>query len=173
MTSLDAGTSTSNISSAARVSSGVRHMKSQRSSKVVESLAAAMLALTALTSGCATVFVRSENTVHSQHVFPATSFDAQFLWHNGLKGEPLFATTDPNERNGPPARIAYTLGAVVDFPFSVAFDTILVPVDLIQCRAPADSRDNKGDQTVQPTGASRLAQRRIERQRRLAPVANL
>ncbi len=103
-----------------------------------------------LTSGCATAFVRSENAVHSQHVFPATALDAQFLWHNGLKGEPLFATIDPNERNRPPARIAYTLGAVVDFPVSVVFDTILVPVDLMRSKAPAENRDNKGE----PDGAA-------------------
>ncbi len=134
-----------------RRATGQRHMKSQRLSKAIQSLAAAVLALT---GGCATVFVRSENTVQSQRVFPTTAFDAQFLWHSGFKGEPWFAATDPSERNGPAARMAYTLGAVVDFPFSVVFDTILVPVDLIRSGAPAENRD-KGE----PGGAAAGSQR--------------
>ena len=105
--------------------------------------------LLTLTTGCATVFVRSESTVPPEHVFPATTFDAQFLWHNGLKGEPLLAATDPNARSGPPARMAYTLGAVLDFPFSVAFDTILVPMDLIRARGPAENTE-----TGEPDGAA-------------------
>ena len=98
-------------------------------------------AILLLTSGCATVFVRSKSTVDPQHVFPATAFDGQFFWHSAIKGEPLFATVDPNERLNPVARFAYGVGSIIDLPFSIVFDTILLPVDLSRRRA--DDIDSK------------------------------
>jgi uncharacterized protein YceK len=90
-----------------------------------------------LTSGCATVFVRSKSTVDPQHVFPATAFDGQFFWQSGIKGEPLFVTVDPKERLNPVARFACGVGSIIDLPFSIVFDTLLLPFDL--------SRDRSGD----------------------------
>ena len=103
------------------------------------------VASTVIMSGCATSFVRSKNTVDPQHVFPATTFDAQFFWDSGIKGRPLFATADPDDRNGLATRFAYGVGAVVDLPLSIAFDTILLPVDLFRPKAPIESRDGKSE----------------------------
>lgn len=88
-------------------------------------------------SGCATAIVRSDSTVTSQHIFPATTIDAQFFWDIGLRGKPLFASADPNARCGPVAKLGYSVGAIADSPFSVAFDTLLLPVDLIRSRSQA------------------------------------
>jgi uncharacterized protein YceK len=107
-------------------------MTSRRIRKAIQALAAT---IAVMTSGCATVFVRSESIVHAEHVFPATAFDAQFLWSNGVKGQPLFAMADSNYRNGAPVRIAYSVGAILDFPLSVAFDTLLLPLDLSRSSA--------------------------------------
>ena len=120
----------------------IRQTKSQHLSHAIRILTAVGVMIT---SGCSTVFVRSESTVNPEHVFPATAFDAQFLWQNGVKGEPLFATVDPKERGSPAARSAYVVGAILDLPFSVAFDTILLPVDLTRSRAPGKSGDAKGE----------------------------
>jgi uncharacterized protein YceK len=87
-------------------------------------------ALVMMTSGCATAFVRSKDTVETHHVFPATRFDGEFFWESGVKGEPLFVEVDGEKRNNPVARCAYMLGAIIDMPFSIAFDTLLLPVDL-------------------------------------------
>lgn len=85
-----------------------------------------------LMSGCATALVRSKDAVEHRHVYPATVLDAKFFWDAGLKGEPLFVSADPKARNGPVKRVAYGVGAIVDAPFSVAFDTLLLPVDLMR-----------------------------------------
>jgi uncharacterized protein YceK len=84
--------------------------------------------------GCATAFVRSSSTVEPEQVFPATAFDAEFFWKAGVKGEPLFATADPKQKNHPVARIAYGIGGMVDLPISLVFDTLLLPVDLSRPR---------------------------------------
>jgi uncharacterized protein YceK len=99
-----------------------------------------------ITSGCATAFVRSKNTAVPEPVFPATTFDAQFFWESGVKGEPLFATNDPKVKNGPLARLAYGLGGIIDLPFSIVFDTILLPFDLSRPKTPAEDGDTKGKQ---------------------------
>ena len=98
-----------------------------------------------LTSGCATVFVRSKSTLDPEHVFPATTFDAEFFWNAGVKGEPLFATVDPKQKNNPVARLAYGVGGILDFPFSIVFDTILLPVDLSRPRKKGDDTKPKPD----------------------------
>jgi uncharacterized protein YceK len=95
-------------------------------------------------SGCASVFVRSKNTVEPDHVFPATAFDGQFFWSAGVKGEPLLATADVREKNKPMVRLAYGAGALIDLPFSVAFDTLLLPVDLIRSGTPKTNENTKG-----------------------------
>ena len=95
-----------------------------------------------ITSGCATSFVRSESTDKPQHVFPATACDGQFFWHAGVKGEPLFAMADPNARINPVGRFVYGLGSIIDLPFSILFDTILLPLDL--------SRLGRDDTDTQP-----------------------
>src|SRR5580765_1575184 len=84
-----------------------------------------------ITSGCATAFVRSESTVRPQHVFTATTFDGPVFWKAGIKGELPFAMADPNRRNGPVTRLAYSVGSIIDLPFSIAFDIFLLPLDLV------------------------------------------
>ena len=93
-------------------------------------------------SGCATTFVRSKSTADPQHVYPATALDAQFFWKSGINGEPLFVTADPNARNGPGVRLAYGVGAFVVLPFSIALDTILLPIDLFRPKARTRSGDD-------------------------------
>src|SRR6185436_19644503 len=101
------------------------------------------MASVVITSGCATAFVRSKSTVEPEHVYPATAFDARFFWESGVKGEPLFATTDPNDRNSPMARLAFGTGAIIDLPFSVVFDTLLIPVDLFRPKTVAENKHAK------------------------------
>ena len=107
------------------------HMKLHRLTKVFRIMGATSLLIT---SGCATVFVRSKSIVDPQHVFPATAFDGQFFWRSGIQGEPLFATVDPKERLNPVARFACGVGSIIDLPFSIVFDTILLPFDLSRGR---------------------------------------
>ena len=64
---------------------------------------------------------------------------------SGVKGEPLFAKVDTNARNGPAARFAYGVGTVIDLPFSIAFDTILLPLDLFRPKKPAEDSDAKSE----------------------------
>jgi uncharacterized protein YceK len=94
-----------------------------------------------ITCGCATALVRSDGTDDPGHVYPATAFDGQFLWNAGIKGEPLFARHDPRDRNGPVTRIACGVGAVVDLPFSIVFDTLLLPLDLTRSRTAAEDNE--------------------------------
>ncbi len=94
-----------------------------------------------ITSGCATAFVRSKDTVDPQYVFPATSLDTQFFWNSAVKGEPFLATADPTIKNGPAARLAYGVGPIIDLPFSVVCDTILLPVDLFRSKK-TDEKSN-------------------------------
>jgi uncharacterized protein YceK len=98
-----------------------------------------------MTSGCATVFVRSPGAWAPEHVFPATVFDAQMFWEAGVKGEPLFAMADRDAKNSPFARVACSLGALIDAPFSIAFDTVLLPVDLFRAKRGVDERDLNGE----------------------------
>ena len=94
-----------------------------------------------VTSGCATALKRSDGSVDPGHVYPAATLDAQLFWDSGVRGEPLFATADPAVRNGPAARLGYCIGAIIDAPFSIVFDTILLPVDLIRSSTPDDSEN--------------------------------
>jgi uncharacterized protein YceK len=118
---------------------------------VLQSLGAAGVVIT---SGCATAFVRSENTVDPQQVYPATAFDGQMFWKAGVKGEPLFATVDPKDRSAPVTRIAYGVGAIIDLPFSIVFDTVLLPLDLTRSSASAEDRGMEGE----PDGAANRSQ---------------
>ena len=102
-------------------------------------------------SGCATSIVRSDSAADVEHVFPATTFDAQFFWEAGVKGEPLFTVVDPhNNKNRPPLRLMYGVGALVDFPISIAFDTILLPLDLIRLRSLEENSETNGEQDSAP-----------------------
>jgi uncharacterized protein YceK len=132
----------------------VRQMKFRQFSKALQMLGAACVVLT---SGCATAFVRSKNTVAPQHVFPATAFDGQLFWNSGIKGEPLFATVDPNAKNGPVMRVAYGVGAIIDLPFSIVFDTILLPMDLTQSGTSAEDGP-KGEPSTPQELSARAAQ---------------
>ena len=113
-----------------------------------------------LTSGCATAFVRSKTAGPPEHVFPATTFDAQFFWSNGVKGEPLFAMADSTYRNGPPTRFVYSLGAIVDLPLSVTFDSLLLPADLTRSKSPAANKDIKPDVRANETPLSNFSTNR-------------
>ena len=130
-----------------------RQMKPRQFSMVLQSLGAAGLVIT---SGCATAFVRSKNTVDAQHVYPATAFDGQMLWKAGVKGEPLFASVDPKDRSGCVTRITYGFGAIIDLPVSIVFDTVLLPLDLTRSSASAEDRGTKDEPggAVNPTPAT-------------------
>jgi uncharacterized protein YceK len=110
-------------------------------------LALAVLSIPAMSS-CATVFVRSDSAGEPAHVFPATKFDAEFFWRAGIKGEPLLAPADPDNKNSPGARLAYGTGAIIDAPFSVVSDVILLPSDLIRIRGSKEDKKSKGEQFV-------------------------
>ena len=101
-----------------------------------------------MTSGCATVLVRSPGADDGEHVFPATVFDAEMFWEVGVKGEPLFEMADRDAKSSPFARFAYGLGAIIDMPFSIAFDTILLPVDLVRAKRRVDEQDINGEDGV-------------------------
>jgi len=97
-------------------------------------------------SGCATAFVRSENTRNSPRAFPATAFDGEVFCESVIKGVPLgMVQADPNASNGPVARFACAVGVVIDLPFSIVSDTLLLPVDLNRSRTPATKSDAKGE----------------------------
>ena len=111
-------------------------MKFRQLKKMVHVMATASVLIT---SGCAATFVRSQNTIEPQHIFPATTLDAWFFWDAGVKGAPLFATFDPHQKNGPVTRLAYGVGAIIDSPFSIVFDTLLVPVDVFRSKTVTDA----------------------------------
>jgi uncharacterized protein YceK len=83
-------------------------------------------------SSCATGFVRSDSADQPNHVFPATKFDAEAFWRLGVKGEPPLTMVDPNLKNSLGERLVYGTGAVIDCPFSVITDVILLPSDIIR-----------------------------------------
>jgi hypothetical protein len=68
------------------------------------------------------------------------------FWEMGVKGEPPFVRVDRDAKSSPFARFAYSLGAIIDTPFSITFDTILLPVDLIRARRRGDER-GRDDET--------------------------
>jgi uncharacterized protein YceK len=102
----------------------------RKSFQVVRVLA---LASVVITSGCATALVRDSG--ERKHAFPATTVDAEFLWDCGVKGKPLFGTLDREKRSDAGTRVARSIGAIVDLPFSIATDTILLPFDLLRRKA--------------------------------------
>jgi len=100
-------------------------------------------------SNCATVIVRSDSAAESVHVFPATKFDAEAFWVMGVKGEPPLTMADPSLKNSPGERLAYGAGAVIDCPFSVVTDVILLPSDLIRIgRSKEEKKIEEGEQAA-------------------------
>ena len=122
--------------------------------KLVELMGAVSLVAT---GGCATALIRSDGHVDPGHVYPATILDAQFFWDSGVRGKPLFATADPAVRNGPVARLGYCIGAIVDTPFSILFDTVLLPVDLIRSGTPDDSENTRSTSGTSPSQVDSLS----------------
>lgn len=90
-----------------------------------------MLLMTALLHpGCATAFIRSDTSTGAVLVYPATTFDAQCLWECGIKGEHPLAMADSGAKSPPVVRTALGVGSLIDLPFSLVSDTVLLPVDL-------------------------------------------
>lgn len=112
-------------------------------------LALSVLCILAISS-CATVIVRSDGAAEPAHVFPATKFDAEAFWAAGVKGEPPFTMADPNLKNSPVARLAYGAGAIVDCPFSVVTDVILLPSDLARIGRSKKEKKTNGEEAVAP-----------------------
>jgi uncharacterized protein YceK len=112
-----------------------RKMQARHLTTIVHLLAVLGIAMT---SGCATSFVRSQDTSGPAHVFPASSLDAWCFWHCGIRGKPLFATTDPNSRSHPFTRVSFGVGATTDIPISILSDTILLPLDMTRSRTSRD-----------------------------------
>lgn len=106
------------------------------------------LAVAVMTSGCATLFVRSESTVDSKHVYPATVFDAQCFWECGIKAEPPLALADPAIRSKPLTRVAFGVGSVVDLPFSIVSDTVMLPIDFSRLERQSETPDTNGEQIM-------------------------
>ena len=90
------------------------------------------------TSSCATLFVRSESTDKSKHVYPATVSDANFFWDCSIKGDPPFKLADSKVKTQPFFRAGYGVAAVIDLPFSIVSDTIMLPVDLHRSLTPTE-----------------------------------
>jgi uncharacterized protein YceK len=88
-----------------------------------------LLAVALSCTGCATAFVRSDSTVDPRTVYPATVFDAEVVWHGGIRGEPPMATMD-NKKTPMPFRMLCVMGGIVDLPISFVLDTILLPYDI-------------------------------------------
>ncbi len=95
-------------------------------------------------SSCATVLVRSGNEVEPAHVFPATKIDACFFWDVGIKGDPFLK--HPSVKSSPCQRLRDGVGAIMDFPFSVVTDSILLPSDLIRIERSDDEKTGSGEQ---------------------------
>lgn len=87
-------------------------------------------------NSCATAFLRSEGTATPKQAFPATTFDGQWFWRLGIKGEPMMSSVNPkelkpSERTSPLWRLTCGVGGLIDLPFSVVSDTLLLPMDLL------------------------------------------
>jgi uncharacterized protein YceK len=92
-----------------------------------------------LNSGCATILVRSSQIQDrlwsplqvsdggSDRIYPATQIDAVVMYEAGVLGKDLIGgrPTPAGEL------IIYVTLSLLDLPFSVVFDTILLPLDLI------------------------------------------
>ena len=97
---------------------------------------------------CATVIVRSDSGAEPGHVFPATKFDAEAFWAAGVKGEPPITMADPNLRIGPGERLAYGAGSIIDMPFSVVSDVILLPPDLIRIGSTKEKEKSEANKSM-------------------------
>ena len=102
--------------------------------KIISSLTIATYLM--MISSCATLFVRTDSSDKPEHVYPATAFDAQFIWEAGIRGEPLIvAMNNPEKKNAFPIRIIYTLGGIIDLPTSLIIDTVFLPLDVVRLSA--------------------------------------
>ena len=97
--------------------------------------------------GCATSLVRSGGASEPEHPFPAATADVQFFWESGVKGDPILQMVDPNYRSDPRVRLMCCIGALVDFPFSIAFDVVLLPLDLSRMASQQKNRSPEEQQT--------------------------
>ena len=81
-----------------------------------------------MTSGCATHTARSWN--YPPGVYPATRLDAYFFWTVVVRNEPI----DDGWVSRPDivGRMAYGGMTIIDLPFSIVSDTILLPADLFR-----------------------------------------
>ena len=90
-----------------------------------------------LLSSCATTIVRTESRPHSTPVYPATAFDGEFVWETSVKGRPLAPTCllhrllkQDCPKNGPIGRLAALAAGIIDLPFSLVSDTLVLPKDI-------------------------------------------
>jgi len=105
-----------------------------------------LLALcTVFASSCATSFVRSDSADHPEHIYPATVFDAGFIWDAGIKGNPLIGREDLEDKIDPLTRVVFVAGGFIDLPFSLLFDTVFLPHDLSRPSA-SDESNQLGEQ---------------------------
>ncbi len=115
-------------------------------------------AVTLFMSGCASMFVRSDSTVPIEHVYPATTIDAQVVWEGGVTGMPPLVMTDPDYRTGIGTRLLFFVCGIIDVPFSVVIDTFCLPFDLYSAgKVPEKDRttveEDSGDKKLQPASA--------------------
>ena len=101
---------------------GLRHRMNLRLNSTL-----AMAALL-LNSGCATIAWRGQD--HENRLYPATTLDV------GLFKDPNALYIGPDENRPPPTPWApgnylFRLMCIIDLPFSIVSDTILLPLDTI------------------------------------------
>jgi uncharacterized protein YceK len=96
-----------------------------------------------MSSGCATIFIRSDSASLPKHVYPATAFDAQFFWGCSVRGRHPIDTPDSTTQIHPMTRVAFGVGSTIDFPFSIVTDTIFFPADLYRLKATYDSSETE------------------------------
>lgn len=101
-----------------------------------------------MNTGCTTLYMRSESTGVTKHVYPATVFDAQCFWKLGIKGEPPLAMPDSATRSRPLTRAALGVGSVIDLPFSIVSDTVMLPVDLYRLSNSPDKLKTNNEQVA-------------------------
>lgn len=89
-----------------------------------------VLALVLLNSSCATLLVRTDATDRNEHVYPATVVDAEGIWDCGVKGQHPMVIENPKARMNPFARTAFGLAFLIDMPFSIISDTVMLGPDV-------------------------------------------
>lgn len=81
-------------------------------------------------SSCSTAFVRGGGDDGFERFYPATTFNAGLVWEASIKGNLPIAMAEDEEKAPIVSRLMFLVGGVVDLPFSVAFDTLLLPWDI-------------------------------------------